>query len=106
MTRAAEYPAWLTEPVGMDGAAAALGISRRTLTEWLKTCPFYESRGRKKVFYPEHIDQLRREISKCACKSDGSTAGPMPTAPARTAGGSDALSKLVILAERRKRGRS
>ena len=47
----------------MNEAAESLGISRRTLSDWLKRAPYYELRGRKKVFYPEHIMSLRKEIS-------------------------------------------
>lgn len=92
-------------PVGMDEAAAMLGISRRTLTDALKTLPFYELRGRVKVFYPEHIDALRKGMHRCACQSDGSKAGPMHTASVPTAIESDALSRLVILSAQRKRAR-
>lgn len=49
-------------PLDMNGAAEALGIARRTLTDALKRLPFYELRGRKKVFYPEHIARLRKEL--------------------------------------------
>lgn len=97
---------WLIAPATMDEAAVALGVSRRTLTDWLRRVPdAYERRGVRKVFYPEHIDRLRREMNQCGSKSYGATGGPMLTAPGRMAGGSDALSKLVILAEQRKRAR-
>lgn len=92
-------------PVGMNEAAALLGVSRRTLTDALKALPFYELRGRVKVFYPEHIDALRKGMHRCACQSDGSRDGPMFTASAPMESGSDALSKLVILSARRKRER-
>jgi hypothetical protein len=49
----------------MDGAAEALGISRRTLVDAIKDLPYYELRGRKKVFYPEHIKQLRKGMHEC-----------------------------------------
>lgn len=98
-------PQWVTKPIGMDAAAEALGISRRTLVDFVKKFPRYELRGQKKVFYPEHVSQLRREIHECACKSNGATDGLMHTVPPQMASGSDALSKLKTIAERRKSGR-
>ena len=98
--------AWAIEPLSMNEAAAALGISRRTLTDTLARLPFYELRGAKKVFYPEHIAALRREMHQCALKSNGSTGGHTFTAPALMDAGSDALSKLVMLHERKKRERN
>lgn len=93
-------------PLTMDEAAEALGISRRTLTDSLTRLPYYELRGRKKVFYSEHITALRRGMHECACKSDGSKVGPMRTAPVQTVSASDALSELAMLHERKKRGLS
>lgn len=55
-------PAWLVTPVGMDDAASALGVSRRKLVDLVKEHPLYEVRGQKKVFYPEHIDGIRRAL--------------------------------------------
>lgn len=54
-------PAWSENmvPVDMDGAAVLLGISRRYLVDVLRKHPYYEPRGVKKVFYPEHITRLR-----------------------------------------------
>lgn len=94
------------KPIGMADAAAHLGVSRRTLTDALKRLPHYELRGRKKVFYPEHIAQLRQGMHECAFKSDGSTGGPTHTAPAPMARGSDALSALRMLVERKRRART
>ena len=72
-------PAWVPEPVDMDGAARALGISRRTLIDTIKALPHYELRGRKKVFYPEHIASLRRGLgiadSESGVVSDGKRRG-------------------------------
>ena len=56
--RATITQAALAVPLTMNQAAVALGVSRRTLTESLKRLPYYELRGVKKVFYPEHIDAL------------------------------------------------
>ncbi len=52
-------PAWAENmrPVDMEGAAALLGIARRTLVDVIRHNPHYEKRGVKKVFYPEHIAQ-------------------------------------------------
>ena len=95
------YPA---RPLDMVGAAEVLGVSRRTLTDTLKRLPHYELRGRKKVFYPEHIAQLRTGMHECACKPDGSTAGPMLSELARMVSASDSLSRLRTLAARKKHG--
>lgn len=95
-------PDWLVEPVNADGAARALGVSPRTLSDLLKTHPYYELRGRKRVFYPEHITRLRREIHECASESNGSTAGRTYTGPDPMADASDNLSKLKMLAKPRK----
>ena len=61
---------WAVAPLDRYGAAAALGISTRTLTDAVKRWPYYERRGRKQVFYPEHIDQLREAFQ---CQTSGST---------------------------------
>ena len=98
--------AFLAPPLNMDEAAHRLGISRRTLSDALKRLPYYELRGRKKVFYPEHIAQLRQGMHECAFKSDGSTVGPMPTAPGLMVSGSAALSALRTLAAQRKPART
>ena len=52
-------PEWAEIPLTMDQAAVALGVSKRALTDMLRDYPYFESRGRKKVFYSEHIQQLR-----------------------------------------------
>jgi hypothetical protein len=54
--------AWVIEPVGMEDAARALGVSRRKLVDLVKAHPLYEVRGQKKIFYPEHIDGIRRAL--------------------------------------------
>jgi hypothetical protein len=97
------YPA---KPLDMDSAAEILGVSRRTLTDALKRLPHYELRGRKKVFYPEHIAQLRTGMHECASRPDGSTVGPMPSELVRMASESDSLSKLRTLAAQRKPART
>ena len=62
-----DLPDWAAriQPLGMAGAAVVLGICRRTLIEVLKRYQHFEYRGNKKVFYPEHIEALRREMKKC-----------------------------------------
>lgn len=63
MTRA--LPAWTAGmlPVDMDGAATLLGVSVADLGKVLKKHAHYEPRGRKKVFYQEHIRKLAYIIS-------------------------------------------
>lgn len=97
---------WADTPLNMDGAAVALGISRRTLTDAVKSLPYYELRGRnKKVFYPEHIQQLRRGMNRCALQSNGLMDGHTFTALAPMAVGSDALSELAMLAKQPRKPR-
>jgi hypothetical protein len=96
---------WAVVPIGMDAAAVSLGISRRTLTDWLKEFDHFEWRGSKKVFYPEHIASLRREIHLCASRSNGPMDGLMHTARGQMVNASDALSKLKTLAAQKKSDR-
>jgi predicted GIY-YIG superfamily endonuclease len=52
-------------PLDISGAAEALGVCRRSLEYALESPDlgmFYELRGRKKVFYPEHILALKKII--------------------------------------------
>ena len=56
----------MTPPVTLSQAAKKLGICRRSLTAWLVEFPYYERRGVRKVFYPEHIDALREAIDRCS----------------------------------------
>jgi hypothetical protein len=84
-------PAWAENirPVDMDGAAALLGIARRTLVDVLRDHPHFEPRGVKKVFYPEHIAQLRealcapshtpaKDSSLNPSRASGTSLGPLP----------------------------
>lgn len=59
-------------PLSMDGAAKVLGIGRRTLVDVIGAHPHYERRGTKKVFYPEHIAQLREAICQNGGRASGS----------------------------------
>ncbi len=75
-------PTWAEKmtPVDMSGAAALLGVSRRYLVNVLRAHPHYESRGVKKVFYPEHIARLREAIGEQSPeKANSSTSSPTPT---------------------------
>jgi len=62
----ADLPKWAQnkEPVDSKGACRLLGVSPRKLIEITNRYPHYERRGRKKVFYPEHIE-LMREALRC-----------------------------------------
>ncbi|MBO9398778.1 hypothetical protein J7400_19060 [Shimia sp. R9_2] len=104
-------PHWADPPLDIKQAAAALGIGRSTLDEALKRAEVapgihYELRGNRKVFYREHILAMRKVLTECACKSDGKTAGLMPTAPAPMVGESDALLRLRTLAAQKNSGRT
>jgi hypothetical protein len=71
-------PTWAEKitPVDMDGAATLLGVSRRYLVDVLRDHPIYEPRGTRKVFYPEHIAQLREAICEQSReKANSSTSG-------------------------------
>lgn len=99
-------PTWAEamRPVDMDGAAALLGIARRTLVDVLRDHPHYERRGVKKVFYPEHIGLLREAIS-CAAegsKSDASMASGTRSGPSPVS----AFEKALALATKPKRKNS
>jgi len=102
MTRPMTFP---DPPLNMNQAATALGVSRRFLTDSLKSLPYFDQRGTKKVFYPEHIEALRRGLNQCASKSSGERDGRTSPAPAPMAHGSDALSRLATLVAQRKPAR-
>ena len=53
-------------PLNMKAAADALGICKRSLTAYVKDFEYYERRGSRKLFYPEHIDALREAIHRCS----------------------------------------
>lgn len=57
-----ELPEWALKhlPVDHPQAALLLGVSERKLWALLKEHPHFERRGRKNVYYPEHIEELRR----------------------------------------------
>lgn len=81
MTR--PLPAWADAltPVGMDGAAILLGVSRRFLVDVLRDNPHYEKRGNRKVFYPEHIALLREALKCPTSKSKSEKASGTPLEP-------------------------
>ncbi len=56
----------MTAPLKMAEAADALGICKRSLTTYVQDFEYYEQRGARKVFYPEHIMALREAIDKCS----------------------------------------
>ncbi len=79
---------WHVEPIGMDDAARAIGVCRRLLSDILARHPHYETRGRtgrKKVFYPEHIDRIREALQ---CEKTGN-----PNSTPNTDGRSNSRSK-------------
>ncbi len=78
---------WAVEPIDMAGAARALGVSHRTLTSILKDHPIYAPRGRKKVFYPEHISGLREALERpnSPSRSGSAVGGPSGVMPAHLA---------------------
>ncbi len=79
---------WHIEPIGMDDAARAIGVCRRLLSDILARHPHYETRGRtgrKKVFYPEHIDRIREALR---CEKTGN-----PNSTPNTDGRSNSRSK-------------
>lgn len=53
---------WAVAPLSLEEAAHALGVSRRKMTSIIAEHPLYERRGRKKVFYPEHIEGIRKAL--------------------------------------------
>jgi hypothetical protein len=57
-------PSWAQEPLTMDEAARALGVCRRTLAGLLRDYRYFEARGARKVFYPEHISALREAFQR------------------------------------------
>lgn len=75
-------PSWAIQPLDMDGAAIALGVCRRTLVEIIKKHPYYERRGKKKVFYPEDIKRIREGLKNC--KKRGNPNGTKNTATQST----------------------
>lgn len=66
MQKMSELPEWAErlQPLTMDQAAQVLGICRRTLVDFIREHPRYERRGRRKIFYPEHIEALRADFDR------------------------------------------
>ncbi len=107
-------PQWAEPPITINQAAGALGISRASLDFALKSPSVneglhYELRGNRKVFYREHILEMRKVLTQCALKSPhglvksglGLLTGATPTG-----NGSDTLSKLRMLAAQKKKERT
>lgn len=70
MPSARPLPSWAVPPLTRQQAAEVLGIAPRTLTDKLRKWPYFEKRGNRQVFYPEHIARLREELS---CQDSRST---------------------------------
>jgi hypothetical protein len=51
-------PSWAQKPLDVNETAALLGVSVEELRRLVGKHPHFEPRGRKKVFYPEHIRKL------------------------------------------------
>ena len=96
-------PKWAEqiEPVDMNGAARLLGVSRRTLTDILRRHPVYERRGKKKVFYPEQIRELRERLCSDSKQTKRPASGRF-TAPSR----GSVLGEALALATSKPRRRS
>lgn len=92
-------------PLDINGAAAVLGVSRRTLTDAIQAMPHYELRGRKKVFYPEHIAALRKDMHECGSKSSGEKDGRTFMAPGLMESGSVNLQRLATLSRQKNSAR-
>src|SRR5687768_15800816 len=90
----------------MEGAAIILGISRRTLVDVIKRHPHFETRGARKIFYPEHIEALRKGIDRCqGSKQSDARAYSMQSAPSPGSAFERALA-LVTQSSRRNLGPS
>lgn len=102
-------PTWAEKitPVDMDGAATLLGVSRRYLVDVLRDHPLYEPRGTKKVFYPEHIAQLREAICEQSREKANSSTSNQTMKLASTSSPAllpeSAYDKALALATRAKR---
>ena len=104
-------PDWAEPPITINQAAGALGISRASLDSALKLPDVnegshYELRGNRKVFYREHILEMRKVFTQCALKLPHATVSSMSMGVTPTVGASDALSKLKTLAAQKKKERT
>lgn len=52
-------PTWATMPIEFAAAAVELGITEARLKEVVRDHPYYDPRGRRKIFYPDQIRRLR-----------------------------------------------
>jgi len=110
MAKPKAAPDWATPPLDIHQAAEALGFSRASLDYALKDPAVqagvhFELRGNRKVFYRENIMEVRKVLTQCASKSNGSMVGHTSTVTGPTARGTDALSKLKTLAAQKNFGR-
>ena len=106
MAKPKPVPDWAEPPIDIHQAAKALGFSRDSLDLALKdpgveVGVHFELRGNRKVFYKENILEIRKVLIQCASNSQRGTAATMSMGTAPTVRGSDALSKLRTLAERK-----
>jgi hypothetical protein len=103
MAKPKPVPDWAEPPIDIHQAAEALGFSRDSLDLALKdpgveVGVHFELRGNRKVFYKENILEIRKVLIRCASNSQRGTAATMSMGTAPTARGTDALSKLRMLA--------
>ena len=103
-----KLPNWAEAPIDIKQAAVALGVSRKTLDVVMKNPCFiagihFELRGKRKIFYREHIIAMRKEMTKCAYTSKLEVmGGSTPAGLNLTAHHSDNLSVLKTLAKLKK----
>lgn len=90
----------MNRPLSMKETATALGVSYRTMIEVVKGLTpdlHFDVRGKRRVFYTDQIERIRRD--GWACKSDGVRELPTPSEPSRA----DAYGKALALATQLKR---
>ena len=102
-----KLPDWAEAPIDIKQAAVALGVSRKTLDVVMKNPCFiagihFELRGKRKIFYREHIVAMRKEMTKCAYTLETEKGGSMPVGLNLTASPSNNLSILKTLAKQKK----
>lgn len=66
-----ELPDWALKhlPVKHPQAAMLLGVSERKLWTIVGEHPHFERRGRANLYYPEHIEALRKVMSEAGERS-------------------------------------
>ncbi len=79
-----DLPAWASEivPLTVSQAAIVMGVGTSAFYQLIAEFPHYESHGAKKLFYPEHIEKLRKDRTRWQLlKSSGAQAKHTPRAP-------------------------